>query len=312
MIFSKIIGTGSYLPQKSLSNADLSKSVDTSDEWIVSRTGIKTRHIANSTETTSEMGALAAKEALAAAGILPADIDMIVVVTCTPDKIFPPTACLIQQKLGIPPCPAFDIEAACSGFMYGLSVVDQFVRSGMVKRPLLIGAEVMSKIVDWQDRRTCILFGDGAGAVVLEASKEPGILSTEIGADGKYHNILYVDNAPGAFIQMQGNAVFKLAVNMLDKVASKVLADHQLSINDIDWLVPHQANIRIIQATAEKLGLPMEKVILTLSEQGNTSGASIPLALDHGIKSGKIKSGQHLLLEAFGGGLTWGTALIRY
>jgi 3-oxoacyl-[acyl-carrier-protein] synthase-3 len=311
-LFTRIQATGAYLPATILSNAELSKRVDTSDEWIVERTGIKQRHIANATETTSQMGIVAAQQALETAGITGAEVDMVVVATCTPDKIFPSTACLIQQALNIPPCPAFDIQAACSGFIYGLSVVDQFIRAGTVKRALLIGSEVMSRIVDWQDRRTCILFGDGAGAVLLEASATPGILSSELGADGRQKDILFVDNQPGSYIQMQGNSVFRLAVNMLDQEAQKALKSNQLTVKEIDWLVPHQANIRIIKATAEKLGLPMEKVVLTLQDHGNTSGASIPLALDAAIREGKIQRGQHLLLEAFGGGLTWGTALIKY
>lgn len=312
MIYTKILATGSYLPEKILTNQDLEKKVDTSHEWIFERTGIVERHIASSEETASMMGTRAAIEALSSAGISPQTIDLVVVATCTPDKIFPSTACLIQQALDIPPCPAFDVQAACSGFIYGLSIVDQFVRSGIAKRPLLIGCEVMSRIVDWQDRRTCILFGDGAGAVIFEAANNPGVLSVELGADGRQKDILFADNLPGSTIQMQGNAVFRLAVNKLEQVATKSLSTNQLKIEDIDWLVPHQANLRIIQATAEKLGLPMEKVILTLQNHGNTSGASIPLALDVAIRDGRIKAGQHLLLEAFGGGLTWGTALIRY
>lgn len=312
MIYTRIVSTGAYLPKASLSNAELSKTVDTSHEWIVDRTGIESRYIANTDETTTMMGVWAAKQALETASILPEEIDMIVVATCTPDKFFPSTACLIQQELGIPNCAAFDISAACSGFMYGLSVVDQFVRSGIAKRPLLIGTEAMSRVLDWKDRRTCILFGDGAGAVLLEASETPGILGTHINADGRQKEILYLDNLPDASIHMQGNAVFKLAVKRLDEIAGNMLATHNLSIADLDWLVPHQANIRIIKATAEKLGLPMEKVIITLPSQGNTSAASVPLALDYGVRSGKIKRGQHLLLEAFGGGLTWGSALIRY
>lgn len=312
MIYTRIVGTGAYLPKASLSNTELSKTVDTSHEWIVDRTGIESRYIANKDETTTMMGVWAAKQALETAGVLPEDVDMIVVATCTPDKFFPSTACLIQAALGIPNCPAFDISAACSGFMYGLSVVDQFVRSGMAKRPLLIGTEAMSRVLDWQDRRTCILFGDGAGAVLFEASETPGILGTHVNADGRQKEILYLDNLPDACIHMQGNAVFKLAVKRLDEIAGNMLATHHLSVADLDWLVPHQANIRIIKATAEKLGLPMEKVIITLPSQGNTSAASVPLALDFGIRSGKIKRGQHLLLEAFGGGLTWGSALVRY
>lgn len=312
MNYTRLVSTGSYLPERSLSNTELSKTVDTSHEWIVERTGIESRHIASAAETTTMMGARAAKEALETAGVLPEKVDMIVVATCTPDKFFPSTACLIQQELGIPNCPAFDISAACSGFMYGLSVVDQFVRTGMAKRVLLIGSEVMSRTVDWQDRKTCVLFGDGAGAALFEASEKPGILGTHISADGQQKDILSLDNATGACIHMEGGAVFKQAVRRLGEIASSMLAKHQLSIADLDWLVPHQANIRIIKATADRLALPMEKVILRVATQGNTSAASVPLALDYGIRSGKIIRGQHLLLEAFGGGLTWGSALIRY
>ena len=235
---------------------------------------------------------------------------MVVVATCTPDKVFPSTACLIQQALGIPPCPAFDIQAACSGFIYGLSIVDQFIRSGTVKRAVLIGSEVMSRVVDWQDRRTCILFGDGAGAVLFGVDQKPGVLSTHLSADGRQKDILYLENQQ--YIQMQGNSVFKLAVNMLGEVAAKALAENNLTVSDLDWLIPHQANLRIIQATAEKLGLPMEQVVITLNTHGNTSSASIPLALDAAVCQKKINAGQHLLLEAFGGGLTWGTALIHW
>lgn len=312
MIYPKIIGTGGYLPQNKISNYDLEKRLDTSHEWIVDRTGIENRHIVDATETTVSMGVLAAQRAIDAAGIDPKTIDMVVVATCTPDKVFPSTACLIQAELGIPPCPAFDVQAACSGFIYALSVVQQFVKSGAVKRPLLIGSEVMSRVVDWQDRRVCILFGDGAGAVLFEASSEPGVLATQLGADGHHQDILHLDNQPGAFVHMQGNSVFKLAVNKLDQIASTILSEQNLTVADVDWLVPHQANSRILQATAEKLGLPMERVVITLNNQGNTSGASIPLALDAAIRDGRIKRGHLLLSEAFGGGLTWGTALIRY
>lgn len=312
MKYTKILSTGGYLPEKVLSNFDLEKQLDTSHEWILERTGIVERHIASDEESTATMGVRAAEQALKSANISPQSIDMVLVATCTPEKIFPSTACLIQQALDIPPCPAFDIQAACSGFIYGLSVVDQFVRAGLVKRPLLIGSETMSRVVDWQDRRTCVLFGDGAGAVIFEVANQPGILTVEMTADGRQKDILFLDNKPNATIQMQGNAVFRLAVKTLEEEAQKALTQNQLTIQDIDWLVPHQANIRIIQATAEKLGLPMEKVVLTLQNQGNTSGASIPLALDVAIRDERIKRGQHLLLEAFGGGLTWGTALIRY
>lgn len=312
MIFSNILGTGSYLPIQCVSNDDLAKTVETSHAWIVERTGIESRHIASKHETTTFMAIEAAKKALLAAEILPESIDLIVVATSTPDKFFPSTACLVQEALKIPPCPAFDLQAACSGFMYGLTVVDQFIRSNAAKTVLFIGAETMSKGIDWQDRRTCILFGDGAGAVIFGASATPGILGTHLSADGRCNDILYFDNQAGAHIQMQGSAVFKQAVNKLGETATDILTKHQLRVQDLDWLVPHQANVRIIKATADKLGLPMEKVILTLAEQGNTSAASIPLALDAGIRQDKIKKGQLLLLEAFGGGLTWGSALIRY
>ncbi len=312
MIYSKIIGTGSCLPETILTNNALAERIETSDEWIVERTGIRQRHIASVLETTNSMGAMAARNALQMAGVRAEDVDMVIVATCTPDKTFPSSACHIQQELGIPPCPAFDVQAACSGFIYGLSIIDQFIRTKMAKRVLLIGSEVMSRVVNWQDRRTCVLFGDGAGAILLEASSTPGILNTHISADGRHKDILYLDNQANATIEMQGNSVFKLAVNMLDTIANQILVANNLTIHDLDWLVPHQANIRIIQAMAEKLGLPMERVVVTLREHGNTSSASIPLALDFAIRQGKIKPGQRLLLEAFGGGLTWGTALIQY
>jgi 3-oxoacyl-[acyl-carrier-protein] synthase-3 len=312
MIYSALLGTGSYLPKRMLSNDELSKQVDTSHEWIVERTGIESRHIANTEETTTFMAIESAKDALLSAKINPTEIDLIIVATCTPDSIFPPTACLIQEALGVPPCPAFDIQVACSGFIYGVTLVDQFIRSRAAKKALLIGSETMSRVVDWQDRRTCILFGDGAGAAIFGASETPGILGTHLAADGRDKDVLTLKNAFQETIDMQGNPLFKLAVNKLDKIAAKMLSDHNLSVQDLDWLVPHQANIRILKATAEKLGLPVAKVILTLAKQGNTSAASIPLALDSGVKENKIKKGQLLLLEAFGAGLTWGTALIRY
>lgn len=312
MIFSKILGTGSYLPVKSVSNEALAETVETSHEWIVERTGIESRHIANIDETTTFMAIEAGKQALLSSKLLPEQIDLIVVATCTPDKFFPSTACLVQEALKIPSCPAFDLQAACSGFIYGLTVVNQFIQAGNAKNALFIGAEKMSKGVDWQDRRTCVLFGDGAGAIILGASSQPGILGTDLSADGNYGNILQFDNQTNAKIQMEGSAVFKLAVNTLDKIAGEILRKNDLTVLDLDWLVPHQANLRIIKATAEKLGLSMEKVILTLAEQGNTSAASIPLALDFGVKQNKIKPGELLLLEAFGAGSTWGSALIRY
>lgn len=312
MIFSRIQATGSYLPEKILTNHDLEKTIETSHDWIVERTGIEARHIASDDETSASFAIKAAKNAIDNGKMDAKDIDMIIVATATPEKIFPANACLVQQALGIPPGPAFDIQAACSGFIYAMSIADQFIKTGMNRRVLVIGTEVMSRIVDWSDRRTCILFGDGAGAVILEASDTPGLLSTFISADGRHQDLLYLNNKPGSNIQMQGNSVFKLAVNALGDMALQTLKKHDLSVDDIHWLVPHQANSRIIEATAEKLGMPMERVILTLKTQGNTSAASIPLALDAAITDGRIKRGQYLLMEAFGGGLTWGTALVKY
>lgn len=312
MIFSKMIGTGSYLPETVLSNFELEKRVETSHDWIVSRTGIHQRHIANESETTTKIGALAAKRAMEFAGVGPEEVDMVVVATCTPDVIFPSAACLIQAELGLKPGPAFDVQAACSGFMFALSVADKFIRSGSVKRALVIGAEVMSRILDWNDRTTCVLFGDGAGAVLLEASSEPGILSCDVCSDGRDSQaILSLGNHPDNVLKMQGNTVFKMAVNMLDQVALAAMNANGLTSADIDWLVPHQANIRIIEAAAQKLNMPMEKVVVTLQNQGNTSSASIPLALDAARRDGRIVPSQHILLEAFGGGLTWGTAIIK-
>jgi 3-oxoacyl-[acyl-carrier-protein] synthase-3 len=311
MIFSKIIGTGGYLPKEVLTNYDLEKKVETSHQWIVERTGIFQRHIVSAEETVAHMGAEAAKKAMEAAGVGPLDIGLIIVATCTPDLVFPATACLIQAELGVPPGPAFDIQAVCSGFIYALSVADQFIRAGTVKRALVIGSEAMSKVLDWTDRSTCVLFGDGAGAVVIEASPEPGILSCNISADGRYKDILYLDNQPGKTLKMQGNVVFKLAVTMLGEVATNSMAEAGITVADIDWLVPHQANIRIIEATADKLKIPMEKVVVTLKNHGNTSAASIPLAFDTAVRDGRIVAGQQILLEAIGGGLTWGTVLLR-
>jgi 3-oxoacyl-[acyl-carrier-protein] synthase-3 len=304
-------GTGGYLPKHVVTNADLEKRIDTSDEWIIERTGIKQRHIVNGADTCTSMAIAAARDALAAANIKPDAVEMIVVATCTPDHIFPSTACLVQAALGIPPGIALDVQAACSGYIYALSVADNAIRVGLVKTALVIGSEVMSRGVDWADRKTCILFGDGAGAVVLEASKEPGILSVNMGADGREKDILCWDNQPGAFIHMEGSKVFKLAVHKLHDIAIAAVQKQGLQGTDIDWMVPHQANIRIIQATAQKLGISMDRVIITLDTQGNTSGASIPLALNRGVRDGKIKKDQLILLEAFGAGLTWGTALIK-
>ena len=317
MIFSKIIGVGSYLPKKLLTNKDLEKSLDTTDEWITSRTGIKERHIASPEEQTSDLAFEAARNAINNASINAEEIDLIIVATTTPDKIFPSTACNVQTKLGIRNCPAFDIQAVCSGFIYGLSIADKFIKTNSAKNILVIGADSMSKITDYTDRSNAILWGDGAGAVVLSASKKQGILSTHIHADGQYEDLLHVPkrnvgNKIQQTIEMQGSQVFKIAVNTLDKIVDEALIANQLQKEDIDWLVPHQANIRILEATAKKLEMSMDKVIVTIDRHGNTSAASIPLALDDGIKSGKIKSGHLLLMEAFGGGFTWGSALIRY
>ena len=317
MIFSKIIGVGSYLPTKVLTNKDLEKSLDTTDEWITLRTGIKERHIVGPDELTSDLAFEAARNAINNAGINSNEIDLIIVATTTPDKIFPSTACNVQTKLGIKNCPAFDIQAVCSGFIYALSVADNFIKTNSAKNVLIIGADSMSKITDYSDRSNAILWGDGGGAVVLSAANEQGILSTHIHADGQHEELLHVpkkniNNKIQQTIEMEGSQVFKIAVNTLDKIVDEALMANQLQKEDIDWLVPHQANIRILEATAKKLEMSMDKVIVTIDRHGNTSAASIPLALDDGIQSGKIKSGQLLLMEAFGGGFTWGSALIRY
>lgn len=323
MTFARIAGTGSYLPEKVLTNAELEAMVETSDEWIQDRTGIRERHIAGENETTCDLAERAARSALDMAGRDAADIDLIVVATTTPDQVFPSTACLLQARLGIHGCAAFDVQAVCTGFVYSLGIADKFVRTGSARCALVIGAETMSRIIDWTDRSTCVLFGDGAGAVVLEASDEPGVRSTHLHADGSYAHLLHVPNkgvssdpdavAQGrAFIEMKGNEVFKMATNTLGRIVDETLAANGLEKRDIDWLVPHQANTRIIAATARKLRLPMERVILTVATHGNTSAASIPLALDVGVRDGRIARGDMLLLEAFGGGFTWGSALITY
>ena len=317
MIFSKIIGVGSYLPKKVLTNKDLEKSLDTTDEWITSRTGIKQRHIVSPGQHTSDLAFEAARKAISNSNINTDEIDLIIVATTTPDKIFPSTACNVQTKLGIKNCPAFDIQAVCSGFIYALSVADKFIKTKSAKNILVIGADSMSKITDYTDRSNAILWGDGAGAVVLSASDQQGILSTHIHADGKYEELLHVpkrnvENKVKQTIEMQGSQVFKIAVNTLDKIVDETLIANQLKKEDIDWLVPHQANIRILEATAKKLQMGMDKVIVTIDRHGNTSAASIPLALDDGIQGGKIKPGHLLLMEAFGGGFTWASALIRY
>jgi 3-oxoacyl-[acyl-carrier-protein] synthase-3 len=322
MIYSRITGTGSYLPEKILTNHDLEKMVDTSDEWIVERTGIKKRHIAAEGQSTCDLGEIAAKRAMEMAGKTAEDIDLIVFATTTPDLIFPSTACLLQNKLGISGGAAFDIQAVCTGFVYALGVADKFIKSGSHKCALVVGAETLSNILDWTDRGTCILFADGAGAVVLEASEEAGIMSTHLHADGKYESLLNTAggisrnkallDSGGAYVQMKGNEVFRVAVNTLGRIVDETLEYNNLEKTDIDWLIPHQANIRIIKATAKKLKMNMDQVVVTVDEHGNTSSASVPLALDTAVRDGRIKRGETILLEAFGGGFTWGSALIRY
>lgn len=318
MMYSKISGTGSYLPEKILTNFDLEKMMDTTNEWIVERTGIHERHIVADHENAATMADAAGRRALEVAGLKPTDIDMIIVSSTTPHMVFPSTACLLQELYGISGCPAFDLNAtACAGYIYSLSIADQFIKTGQIKNALVIGSEVMSRIVDWTDRKTCVLFGDGAGAIVLSQSTEPGILSTHLHADGTHKDILYLPlgsrkNPNLELIKMTGNRLFKLAVNILGDLFDETLAANHLDKKDIDWLIPHQANIRIIESMAKKLDLPMERVAIALNEQGNTSSASIPLALDKAIRAGKIKHGQLLLMEGFGGGLAWGSALVRY
>ena len=322
-IHSRIAGTGSYLPEKVVTNDDLSKVVDTSDEWIRTRTGIRQRHVAADGQTSSDMGHQAALKAIEAAGIDPSGIDLIVVGTTTPDYVFPSTACLIQQKLGIPGCPAFDVNAACSGFLFALSVADQFIRTGSARTVLVVGVETLTRMVDWTDRTTCVLFGDGAGAVVLKADADTGILSTHLHADGNKRDLLCCpvgvsagfDNSlpnAGVRITMAGNEVFKHAVKALDSVVDEALEANGLDKGDLDWLIPHQANLRIIEATAKRRDMPMERVSVTGDRHGNTSAGAVPLALDEAVRSGRVQRGQMLLLEAFGGGFTWGAALLRY
>jgi len=319
MQYAKILGSGSYLPEKRVSNDDLAEFVDTSDEWIVSRTGIKFRHLAAENERTSDLAVIAAQRALADAGVAAEEIDLIVLATATPDMQFPSTATIVQNKLGIAGCAAFDVQAVCAGFMYAIVTANAYIKSGMAKKALVIGAETFSRIVDWNDRTTCVLFGDGAGAVVLGASDEAGIIHSKLHADGNYLSLLNTPAqiADGAicgtpFLQMDGQGVFKFAVKMLAKIADEVISEAGYTPDQIDWLVPHQANKRIIDSTAKHLGLDMEKVILTVQEHGNTSAASIPLALDVGIQNGQIKRGQNLLLEGIGGGFAWGAVLVKY
>ena len=317
MRYSRVTGTGSYLPEKILTNQDLERMVDTSDEWIRTRTGIAQRHIAADDEMASDLALKASREAIKAAGIGAEEIDLIIVATTTPDVIFPSTACILQDKLGARSCAAFDVQAVCSGFIYALATADMFIRAGKSRTALVVGTEIYSRILDWSDRSTCVLFGDGAGAVVLTQSDSPGIISSHLHADGSHSSIL---SAPGSicggkiqgtpFVMMEGNTVFKFAIKVLEEVVQEALAENNLQVTDIDWLIPHQANIRIIISTAKKLGIPMERVVATLDKQGNTSAASIPLALDIAVRDGRIKPGQRVLLEGVGGGFTWGAILM--
>jgi len=322
-MYSRIAGTGSFLPRKVVTNADLEKTIDTTDEWIRTRTGIERRHIAGPEETTSTLATEAARNAMQMAGVTAADIDFIIVGTTTPDLVFPNTATMVQNALGIHDTPAIQLETACSGFVYALSVADKYIRLGEAKCALVIGAECITRIIDWSDRGTCVLFGDGAGAVILTPSEEPGIITTLISADGQYKDLLYYPygvssgfdelRSGGTLgLTMKGNEVFKVAVNTLSRLVDQTLEKAGVERSVVDWLVPHQANLRIIQAAAKKLGLPMEQVVVTVQDHGNTSAASIPLALDRAVRDGRIQRGQTLLLEAFGGGFTWGSALIRY
>ena len=322
MTYSRIIGTGSYLPEKVLTNHDLEKMVDTTDQWIVERTGIRERHIAADGETTCDLAERASRHALEAASLKPEDIDLIVVGTTTPDRVFPSTACLLQDRLGIHGCAAFDVQAVCTGFVYALAIADKFVRSGSARRALVVGAETLSRILDWTDRSTCVLFGDGAGAVVIEATDQPGIVSTHLHADGQYKDLLTVPAGISqgydqvrkgeAHLNMEGSEVFKVAVTTLGRIVDETLEANQLQKTDIHWLVPHQANVRIIAATAKKLGMSMDHVVLTVEKHGNTSAASIPLAFDTAVRDGRIKRGETVLMEAFGGGFTWGSVLLKY
>jgi len=322
MTYARIIGTGGYLPENIMTNSDLEKIVDTTDQWIQERTGIEQRHIAVEGQTTVDLAEAASRLAIESAGISAQDIDLIIIATSTPDKIFPSSACILQARLDIHGCPAFDIQAVCTGFVYGLAIAEKFIKTGSSKNALVVGAEIFSKILNWKDRSTCVLFGDGAGAVVLAASEETGILSTHIHADGKYENLLRVPygiadgydqvKAGKAFVEMKGNEVFKMAVNTLGRIVDETLAANNMMKSDIDWLVPHQANIRIITATAKKLKMSMDQVVVTVNKHGNTSAASIPLALDVAVRDGRIKENELLLFEAFGGGFTWGSVLTRF
>jgi len=318
-MFSRIVGTGSYLPERIVTNDDLARTLDTSDEWIRTRTGICSRHVAADGQLASDLALPAAQGALKAAGVDAADVDLIIVATTTPDMIFPSTACILQAKLGTAGCPAFDVQAVCSGFVYALSIADLFIRAGKAKKVLIVGTEVYSRILDWNDRGTCVLFGDGAGAVIVVASDQPGIIESRLHADGRHRDMLCVPGSVNGgkvwgspFVHMDGGAVFKFAVRVFEEGANEVLQAAGLQISDVDWFIPHQANIRIMEATARKLGLPKEKVIVTVHHHGNTSAASIPLALDEAVRDGRILDGQTLLLEGVGGGFTWGAALLRW
>jgi 3-oxoacyl-[acyl-carrier-protein] synthase-3 len=322
MTYARITGTGGYLPENVMTNHDIEKIVDTSDQWIRDRTGIEQRHIVAEGQTTVDLAEVASRKAIEAAGIEAKDIDLIIFATSTPDKIFPSSACILQARLDIHGSPAFDIQAVCTGFIYALAIAEKFIKTGTSKKALVVGAEVFSRILNWKDRSTCVLFGDGAGAVILEASEETGILSTHIHADGQYENLLLVPHGIGdgydkvkageAFVEMKGNEVFKMAVNTLGRIVDETLAANNMMKSDIDWLVPHQANIRIISATAKKLKMSMDQVVVTVNTHGNTSAASVPLALDVAVRDGRIKPNELLLLEAFGGGFTWGAILVRF
>ncbi|MET0089146.1 MAG: beta-ketoacyl-ACP synthase III [Candidatus Thiodiazotropha sp.] len=322
MIYSRITGTGGYLPEKILTNSDLEKMVDTTDQWIVERTGIRKRHVAEEGEYTCDLAEKAARNAIEMAGLDPQEIDLIVVATTTADQVFPSTACLLQARLGIQGPAAFDVQAVCTGFIYALSVADKFIRTGSARKALVVGAETISRILDWSDRNTCVLFGDGAGAVVIEASDEPGIISTHLHADGAYESLLRVPGGISrgydilqdgkAYMEMKGNEVFKMAVTTLGRIVDETLAANHMKKSDVDWLIPHQANIRIINATARKLQTPMERVVVTVHDHGNTSAASVPLALDVAVRDGRIKRGETILMEAFGGGFTWGSVLAKF
>ncbi|MES9971699.1 MAG: beta-ketoacyl-ACP synthase III [Candidatus Thiodiazotropha sp.] len=322
MIYSRITGTGGYLPEKILTNQDLEKIVDTTDQWIFDRTGIRKRHIAADDEFTCDLAEKAARNAIEMSGLETSDIDLIIVATTTADQVFPSTACLLQARLGIRGPAAFDVQAVCTGFVYALGVADNFIKAGAAKRALVVGAETFSRILDWRDRNTCVLFGDGAGAVVIEASDEPGIISTHLHADGAYESLLRVPTGisrgykelqqGSAYVEMRGNEVFKVAVTTLGRIVDETLAANNMEKKDVDWLIPHQANMRIINATAKKLQTPMDRVVVTVDEHGNTSAASVPLALDVAVRDGRIKRGETILMEAFGGGFTWGSVLAKF